>query len=207
MSDFKQQLKAAYDLDSKERLALEGVRDEWKSVVRRELALVFRSKNVRNILELGSGVGTDAKFFQDSGFNVLATDFSNGMVKICKEKGLDTMNLDLYDIATLQKKFDAVYTLNTLLHVPKKDLDVVLSDIHNVLNPGGIFFYGVYGGKDEEQIRSDKGRVKLPRFFSFLSDDSLLRVVKDKFKIFEFKTIDTGSKIPWFHFQSLTLIK
>ena len=47
----------------------------------------------------------------------------------------------------------------------------------------------------------------LPRLFSFLSDESLLKLVKSRFEVLVFKTIDVGSDKPNFHFQSLFLKK
>ena len=129
------------------------------------------------------------------------------MVKMCKKRGLDTKVLDLYRLSTLGKTFDAIFSLNVLLHVPKKDLIKVLQGIHETLNPNGIFFYGVYGGIDEEKIVTDKTKMNLPRLFSFLSDDTLLDTVKELFEVIDFKTVDIGSDKPNFHFQSLFLRK
>ncbi len=84
---------------------------------------------------------------------------------------------------------------------------MVLEQIHDTLEPDGIFFYGVYGGTTEEKTIVDKTKMGLPRFFSFLSDNELLEIVKDKFKTIKFETMDIQSKRPGFHFQALFLRK
>ena len=205
--DFKQQLKVAYNKDAQRRDSAEGKRDQWKLDVRQQFVNLLKKEGKKTVLELGSGAGLDAKFFQDSGFEVLATDLSDEMTKMCKKRGLDARVLDLYDLAPLGKTFDAIFSLNVLLHVPRKDLDLVLHNIHKSLNNNGVFFYGVYGGTDDEKIITDKTKMNLPRLFSFLSDNTLLEAVKDLFEVIDFKVIDIGSDKPNFHFQSLFLKK
>lgn len=205
--DFKQQLKIAYNKDAKRRDGLADKRDQWKLETRQQFIDLLKSQNGKSILELGSGAGLDAKFFKDCGFDVLATDLSSEMVKMCCKRGLEAKVVDLYYLETLGKTFDAVFSMNVLLHVPKNDINNVLDGIYKILNSGGLFFYGVYGGIDEEKTIVDKSKMGLPRLFSFLSDESLLKLVKNRFEILDFKTIDIGSDKPNFHFQSLFLKK
>ena len=207
MYDFKQQLKAAYDADAKRRDASGSKRDQWKGDVREEFVNLLKAENKKTILELGAGVGIDSEYFLDNNFDVLATDLSEEMVKMCRRRGVTAKVTDLYDINQLDRKFDAVYSLNVLLHVPRRDLNKVLKSIYNVLNPDGIFFYGVYGGLDEEKEIIDKSKMGLPRHFSYLSDNSLLEIAKEQFKIVTFNPINIGSRTPGFHFQSLLLRK
>lgn len=205
--DFKQQLKTAYNEDAKRRDSNESKRDQWKLELRQQFAEVLKKENKKTILELGSGAGIDAKFFQDQEFSVLATDLSEEMIKMCKKRGVDAKVIDLYEISSLGQKFDAIYSLNVLLHVPKKDLGKILKTIHEALNNDGVFFYGVYGGIDEETTITDKTKMNLPRLFSFMSDESLKESTEELFSVINFKTIDIGSNRPGFHFQSLLLRK
>jgi len=205
--DFKGQLIKAYDKDAKRRDSAEEKRDQWKLDIREKFAKLLKNEGKKTILELGSGAGLDAKFFQDKGFDVLATDLSSEMIKMCRKRGLDAKVVDLYDLSSLKKKYDGVFSMNVLLHVPSKDLEEILNNITGTLNKEGIFFYGVYGGYDKEETFTDKSKMGLPRFFSFLSDESLKRVVKDNFEIIDFQSIDIGSDKPNFHFQSLFLRK
>jgi cyclopropane fatty-acyl-phospholipid synthase-like methyltransferase len=204
INDFKKQLIIAYDADAKRR-SNEKRRAQWKLDVRQQFADLLKKEKKETILELGSGAGIDAKFFQDSGFKVLATDLSEEMVKMCKKRDLNAKVIDLYNLSSLNTTFDGIYSMNVLLHVPKADLAGVLWEIHKTLNEKGIFFYGVYGGVDEDKIITDKSKMNLPRFFSYLSDESLLNVVKDLFEVIEFKVVDSGSGKPNFYFQSLFL--
>lgn len=198
--DFKQQLKIAYDKDAKRRDGLVDKRDQWKLDIRQRFIELLKSQNGETILELGSGAGLDAKFFKDCGFDVLATDLSSEMIKMCQKRGVNAKVIDLYNLDTLERTFDSVFSMNVLLHVPKSDIKRVLGGIYKILNDGGLFFYGVYGGADEEKIIIDKSKMGLPRLFSFLADDSLLKLVEDKFEVLDFNTIDIGSGKPNFYF-------
>lgn len=129
MKKFKEQLREAYDKDALRRDKNEGEREKWKLELREKFIRLLNEQNGKTILELGSGVGTDAKYFQDKGFEILATDLSPEMVKMCKKRGLEAQTIDLYEIGELGNKFDGVYSLNVLLHVPNEDIEGVLQNI------------------------------------------------------------------------------
>jgi len=205
--DFKDQLQEAYNADASRRIENEEKKEEWKIHERDTFGNLLLAEGKSTILELGAGVGTDSEHFQTSGFDVLAIDFSDLMVEECRRKGIDALALDLYELDKISPSFDAIYSMNVLLHIPKADLPKILDLISQKLNENGLFFYGVYGGEDIEKTIIDKSKMGLPRFFSFLSDKTLRGLVKKKFEIVSFKSVDIGSKDPNFHFQSLILRK
>jgi len=209
MKDFKQELKNAYNADAKRRDSNADTRDQWKLDLRNEFVKLLKDEGKHTLLELGAGAGIDSKFFLDNKLEVLATDLSDEMVKMCQKRGLNAQVLDLYDIDTLATKYDAIFGLNVLLHVPIKDLPTVLRKIANQLNDNGVFYYGVYGGVDEEKTITDETKMNMPRFFSFLSDEKLLDMARESFDIIKFdtNTFNIRSKTPGFHFQSLFLRK
>jgi cyclopropane fatty-acyl-phospholipid synthase-like methyltransferase len=206
-TSFKDDLRAAYNADAKRRDEGEKTRQSWKVKQRDYFIKLLRENKKTSIMELGSGAGLDAVHFKQKGFEILATDLSPEMVKVCQKRGLEAAEIDLYNISSVGRKFDSIYSMNVLLHVPKKDIRSVLEGIYIALKDQGIFYYGVYGGISKEEITIDKSKMGLPRFFSFLSDAELLELVKDKFEILDFETIDVESEILDFHFQSLFLRK
>jgi hypothetical protein len=87
--------------------------------------------------------------------------------------------------------------------VPNHDLPSVLTAIHRVLCPGGLFFLGVYGGTDSAEGRIDNDEHVPPRFFSWRTDHQLLGFATTaRFQVVDFHRVDTGHG---YHFQSLTL--
>lgn len=204
--DFKKQLKTAYDADASGRDEKSKQRDDWKQKVRTQFSELLKQENKQTVLELGAGPGYDSQYFQNEGFDVLATDLSEEMIKRCKEKGLQAEVCDLYNLSSLHKTFDGIYSINVLLHVPKKDLGRVLENISKALNRNGIFYYGVYGGIDEERVTVNKTKMNLPRFFSFLSDKTIQDIAQKHFNIISFETLDVAQNDK-LHFQSLLLRK
>lgn len=182
-------MKKAYDKYAKERE--KGEMQGWKREQRQEFLQLIKKEHKQSLLEIGAGPGRDSKFFMEQGFEVIATDLSTEMVKLCKEKGLNAYELPFGDIDSLNQKFDAVWALNCLLHVEKRNLPSILDKISNVLNHEGVFFMGVYGGEDSEGIW-EEDHYDPPRFFSSYTDEHIKEVVSKHFELISFKSIETG---------------
>jgi len=73
----------------------------------------------KTLIEIGAGTGQDSIYFVDNGLKVMAIDLSGAMVRICNEKGVVAYELNMYDLSTLNRKFDCVWSMNSLLHIPK----------------------------------------------------------------------------------------
>ena len=112
--------------------------------------------------------------------------------------------MDMIDLDFGDESFDAIYSLNSLLHLPKTELPLVLREVRRVLKVDGLFLLGVYGGYDFEGIWEKDSYIP-KRFFSFHSDEGLQRVVTADFELLSFKPISSGDGD--MHFQSLTLRK
>ena len=115
-------------------------------------------------------------FFQENGVVVTAVDLSSAMIRLGRDKQLDARQIDIYNIDFPPDSFDAIWSLNCLLHVPKADVSQVLTGIHRVLRGHGVFYLGVYGGPDSEGIWEGDG-CEPKRFFSFHTDESLQKAV------------------------------
>lgn len=103
------------------------------------------------------------------------------------------------------RSFDAVYALNSLLHVPKADLPAVLSRVRDLLSPGGLFYLGVYGGNDFQGIWPDD-RHEPKRFFAYYKDRDLLERVMTHFELVYFRQVAVSAeRDAGFHFQSFVL--
>ena len=178
----------------------------WKSEERLRFLTLLQSEEKRTLLELGAGPGKDGKFFHDHGLEVVCTDLSSEMVALCKEKGLAAHVMDLSDLDFPPDAFDAAYALNCLLHLPRRELPAALHGIQTVLKPTGLFYLGVYGGRDHEGVWS-ADLYEPKRFFSFYTDEHLQEIVSASFDIRSFRRIALGERADGLHFQSLILRK
>ena len=196
-------LRTAYDAKASERDAVETA--PWKAAERVRFLTELNRQDRTRLLEIGSGPGRDGLFFQNEGLSVVCTDLSPNMVSLCRRKGLEARVMDCLHLDFPECSFDAVFALNSLLHVPKASLRAGLDQINRLLRPGGLVYVGVYGGEDfEGALPSDDHEPN--RFFSFYTDIGLLTVLSSVFELVYFRRVDPGWSSST-HFQSLIVRK
>jgi SAM-dependent methyltransferase len=189
-------LRSFYDAEVDHRDGL--IKQDWKLDERAAFLDRLRVVEARTLLEAGAGTGQDSRFFQDEGLEVTAVDLSPAMIERIRQKGIPGRVADVTSLAFAEGEFDAVYTFNSLLHVPNASLAAALENIRRVLSPGGLFYLGVYGGADPEEGFSDD-----ERFFSFRTDHDLLTYARERFDILDFHVVRSRDA----RFQSLTLVR
>jgi len=195
---FKENIKKYYDEEAELRDS-KSVRSDWKIYVRENFYDLITRENKKTLLELGAGAGYDSQFFMNGGLEVTAIDLSGEMVKKCREKDIDAYELDFYNLSSLNKKYDCIYAINTLLHVPKADLWQVLNEIDLVLETDGLFYMGLYGGDDTESEIMKSEVSDAPRLFTLHSEKYLKATLKNHFRILSFESFETGAEKDIFH--------
>ncbi|MEU6250752.1 class I SAM-dependent methyltransferase [Glycomyces sp. NPDC047010] len=180
--EVKADLRAAYDADADDRAAMDDA--PWKRAERERFAAHLREAGAATLLEIGAGHGVSGRAFADEGFAVTCTDLSPALVAHCRAKGLDARVMDFARLDFPDAAFDAVFGMNCLLHVPKADLPGVLDGIDRVLAPGGVFYWGQYGGRDSEGVW-DGDAYEPKRYFSFFTDEAIERLAKARFTLVE----------------------
>jgi ubiquinone/menaquinone biosynthesis C-methylase UbiE len=102
------------------------------------------------ILELNCGTGDDAVLFSDRGFNIVATDVSEEMLKVTQQKvqqyslqhkiSSHYLDLDAFDETVFHKKFDLVFSnFGGLNSINPAALVKLLDKIPVMLTPRGRF--------------------------------------------------------------------
>ena len=177
---------------------------KWKHSERTGFLSHLRTRGLDRLLEIGAGTGRDGRFFEDAGCEVTCIDLSPAMIQLCRDKGLTALVMDVADLSFQDASFDAVYSFNSLLHLPKTELPAVLMEIRRVLVPGGLFYFGTYGGFDHEGIFEEDDHAPR-RFFSFYEDEHLQRVVGEAFEVLEFRSQTVPGDTSRILFQSILL--
>ena len=195
----RESLRASYDAGAQHRDA--QAKQPWKLAERAAFASRLALAGLTALLEIGAGTGQDSLFFAGRGLQVVATDAAPAMVARCRDKGLDARLMDFAELDFPDASFDAVHAMNCLLHVPNAELPAVLTEIARVLRPGGLFFLGVYGGREEEGLMREDDHVPL-RFFSFRTDEQIADYASRRFEIVDFHVVQFDGPN---RFQSLTL--
>jgi SAM-dependent methyltransferase len=202
-SQFRDDLRKTYDRQANQRDA--GSIQEWKAEERASFLSLLQEEDKHTLLEIGSGPGRDGEFFRKQGLQVTCVDLSPEMIRLCRQKDLTAYVMDMTNLTFPANSFDAVYALNSLLHLTKAELPTVLRQINSLLKPTGLFFMGVYGGDDFEGILKDDPSDQ-KRFFSYFTDDHLQKVVSQVFDILSFRQIPV-QRAGIRHFQSLVTRK
>jgi len=193
-------LARAYDAAVAQRSV--AVLAPWKLAEEQAFLARVQQEGGRSLLEIGAGTGRHGRFFADAGLEVVCTDLSAAMVDHCRAIGLDAHQRDFLHL-DLGRRFDAVFAMNCLLHVPREDLPAVLASVRSVLRGDGLFYLGQYGGVDEDGIFEDD-TYEPKRYFSRLRDVDLLAFVVEHFTVESFTAVDIGAT-DGTHFQSVVL--
>jgi SAM-dependent methyltransferase len=202
--ELKSNLRQSYDEKAGER---DGrTIQPWKLEVRAHYLSLLQQEHKHSLLEIGAGTGLDSLYFQEQGLAVSCIDLSLEMVSMCRAKGLDAYEMDFSCLQFAPASFDAVYSLNCLLHLPHAQLPGVLEGLSAVLKPAGLFYLGVYGGYRHEGIWPDDP-YEPQRFFAFYSDEELQKQVTRVFDLVSFQTIPFDKAESGLHFQSCILRK
>lgn len=176
---------------------------DWKKRQRQRFLKLLMADGKTRLIDIGSGTGIHGSFFQEQGIDVTCVDISPANVERCKEKGLESYVLDIMDITSIGQFYDCAFALNSLLHIPTSQLSLTLANIHDVLKPDSLFFWGQYGGEYREGIyEEDKYEPK--RFFSLLDDTQIQEKASKLFYIEDFSTVSIEDITP-LYFQSLIL--
>ncbi len=201
MMYFTDSLIHAYQNHATERAS--RAPEPFKVAARAEMLKLLKAEKRETLLEIGCGPGHDAIFFQEQGLRVLAVDNTPMMIDLTAERGVPAQLVDCYDLATLSTRFDAVWTMNCLLHIPKRDFRAILGLIAERLNENGVMYLGLWGDQDFEGIwEADSYTPK--RFFSFWRTADLLAVLQELFHLEYYRRIvPTGERV----FNSIILRK
>ena len=184
--DIRVKIIQAYDNDAPRRM--KAKQQPWKKKERKVFLSYLQQEKKKTLLENGAGTGKDSSYFKKNRLRVTALDISPEHIRYCKKRRLRVILLDIYKLHTLRKKYDAVYSMSSLVHIPKKDMGRILSKIKRVLKPGGLFYIGMYGGVDVEGVyKKDHCRPK--RFFSLYKTPDLLLIVQKYFKLEYFRNL------------------
>ena len=108
----------------------------------------FASKSTTSVFEFGCGTGSTALLHAPHVKHVYATDLSPKMIEIARrkaaEQGIGNVDFEVAGVggidagnANHRDNYDVVLGLNVLHLVP--DRDEVISKVHAMLKPGGVF--------------------------------------------------------------------
>lgn len=115
------------------------------SKVKKLLLEIFPKESY--LLEIGCGSGRDANFMTENNYKILPVDASKEMIE--EAKTIHPLLKNLLQVRKIPDEldfdnifFDGIYSIATLMHLEKNDIDLVISKIYNYfLKIKGCFYF------------------------------------------------------------------
>jgi 2-polyprenyl-3-methyl-5-hydroxy-6-metoxy-1,4-benzoquinol methylase len=124
------------------------------------------------ILDVGCGSGRDAQYFLSQGFEVVAIDASEEMVKYASNlMGQDALQMKFEDMA-FRNEFDGVWASASLLHVERSLLGDILANLISSLRPKGHLYLSMREGQGDEFVDG--------RYFSYIAEPELKHLLEQQ---------------------------
>ncbi|SHI48379.1 Methyltransferase domain-containing protein [Shimia gijangensis] len=134
-------------------------------------AFVAALTNESRVLDLGCGPGHWAAKMKQAGLSVDACDASAEMAALAKGQfGVD-VRVEPFNQLTLNGPYDGIWANFSLLHAPRAEFPIYLSQLHEATKPNGILHLGMKLGAGE--VRDSLGRL-----YSYYSEIELTDVVE-----------------------------
>lgn len=94
----------------------------------------------QRVLDLGCGRGEVLELLREKGIGGLGLDNNEQMVAVCRDKGLEAVQADLFDYLEEAEPatFDGVISLHVIEHLPVDSLDRLARLAWRALAPGGV---------------------------------------------------------------------
>ncbi|MGM0542221.1 MAG: methyltransferase domain-containing protein [Pseudomonadota bacterium] len=109
-------------------------------------------------LDVGAGVGRDAKWLAENGYEVVAVEPAKELRKLGEAltKNLPVFWLDdtlpaLSKVFELEMRFDLILLSAVWMHIPKSDRERAFRKIANLLKPGGVMVITLRHGKSPDK--------------------------------------------------------
>lgn len=152
----------------------------------------FEKWKNKRVLEIGCGIGTDARNFVKNGANYTGLDISDNSINIAK-RGFEIFDLSgefiVCDATTLpyfNKKFDLIYSCGVLHHYPEPEKTI--NQIYNLLEDDGEFRFLVYAEKSWKyaMIQNHLDQYEAQRhcpYAKVYTEESIKQLLGNKFQI------------------------
>lgn len=151
-------------------------------------------QKIRDVLDLGCGIGRHAILFAESGFHVTAVDDSRKALAILREKASEKQVMITCTEGSYSKElfpgdsFDLVIAYNVLYHGYRDDFNRSIELVYRYLRPGGLFFFtcptrqdAKYGNgeKVQENTYCSLNSVHPGDIHYFASEDDIAYFLRD----------------------------
>jgi ubiquinone/menaquinone biosynthesis C-methylase UbiE len=145
-----------------------------------------------NILDLGCGSGRDAKVFSEKGYKVIGIDLSEKLLEIAKKEAPRArfQYMDMRRLEFSNETFSGIWSVASVLHLPKLDVLQCLSECNRVLKSNGAIYIGVKLGIGEEFKPDTRYAEDAFKFYSYFQEGEMENLLQRA----KFEILDSTSK-------------
>ena len=139
------------------------------------------------VFEIGSGEGTNAKFIDELGFNVTASDTAEAFIEATKKQGINTIKFN-----AISDEYFAVFCWRVFVHFTKEDALKIIEKVYDTLEDGGVFIFNAINREtknvDNEWVDFEgEYHMGAERYYNYFRQEELDNIIKQtKFKIEDF---------------------
>ncbi len=113
--------------------------------------VLARSPATPRVLDVGCGPGRDLAWFEERGATVTGVDVSRRMLELARTRCRGVLlEMDMRELALPDTSFDVVWSIASLLHLPKAAAARALGEFRRVAKPGGVVVLAVKRGAGEQ---------------------------------------------------------
>lgn len=135
--------RASYDIVAKEYKTKYKNNDGANKFyeILQEFVLNKKNNGISKMLEIGPGVGTLLRIFEEKDFRTTAVELSENMASLACENSSNSViiNGDILDINFMPKQFDFILAMAVIHNFPEDDLIKLLNKIKFWLKDNGYF--------------------------------------------------------------------
>lgn len=143
------------------------------------------------VFEFGSGDGKNAKYIEDLGYDMTASDVAEDFINATKSTGVKTIKFNVLEDC-FKEKYSGVFAWRVFVHFTKEDALQALKKTYDALEDNGLFVFNVmnHEGKavDEEWVDfPNEYHMGAERFFKYFKEEDMNEIIEQtKFKVYDF---------------------
>ncbi len=113
------------------------------------IATLLKEQNVKSVLDMTCGTGSQVFYLNEQGFEIVGSDFSPGLIDIARNKAKHLNQAITFLTGDMRNvkvgHFDAVITIfNAIGHLSQFDFHIALKNIRANLLAGGIYVFDIF---------------------------------------------------------------
>lgn len=157
------------------------------------------------VLDVGCGAGTKAKYLVNKGLQVLGIDIAENLIAIAKTEvpAARFLVMDMKELGDLMESFDGVFAQASLLHIPKQEISAVIKSLSGKLKSGGYFYVAVKeikpGQAEEEVVKENDYGYEYERFFSYYTLDEIKKYCIALSMEIAYANVASSGRSNWLH--------